>query len=70
MAIWVGTIGLKYDNKLHRIAGVKNQPAIPAQKELPLPEIYSNKRRKRDYYKLELKEEQSTELNTLNQSLS
>ena len=60
----MGNISLKYDSKLHRTAGVKNKPAIPAHTELPLPEIYSNKRRKRDYYKLELKEEQSTELNT------
>ena len=66
----MGNISLKYDNTRHHILVVTDKPKLPAQKELPFPEIYSNKRTKKDYYKLELKEEQSIELNTLNKSLS
>ena len=66
----MGNISLKYDSTKHRILGVTDKPRLPAQKELPLPENYSIKRTKRDYYKLELNEEQSTGLNAHSQSLS
>ncbi len=65
----MGNISLKYDSTKHCILGVTDKPKLPAQKELPIPENYSSKRTKRDYYKLELKEEQSTGFNTLSQSL-